>query len=85
MGQNYVGKYFPRMGNNILFVLPTNRLLQEKDVEATTCHQLEVLQLMKMREKTYHNLILHLLMWWRLMRSIIRSFAGLSRLIHQVR
>ena len=40
-GKSYVGEYFQKMGKNVLFVVrlfvvPTNRLLQEKDVEATT-------------------------------------------------
>ena len=35
-GKSYVGEYFQKMGKNVLFVVPTNRLLQEKEVEATT-------------------------------------------------
>ena len=35
-GKSYVGEYFQQMGKNVLFVVPTNRLLQEKEVEATT-------------------------------------------------
>ena len=35
-GKSYIGEYFQKMGKNVLFVVPTNRLLQEKEVEATT-------------------------------------------------
>ena len=35
-GKSYIGEYFQNMGKNVLFVVPTNRLLQEKEVEATT-------------------------------------------------
>ena len=35
-GKSYIGEYFQKMGYNVLFVVPTNRLLQEKEVEATT-------------------------------------------------
>ena len=35
-GKSYIGEYFQKLGYNVLFVVPTNRLLQEKDVEATT-------------------------------------------------
>ena len=29
-GKNYIGECFQKLGNNVLFVVPTNRLLQEK-------------------------------------------------------
>ena len=29
-GKNYIGEYFQKLGNNVLFVVPTTRLLQEK-------------------------------------------------------
>ena len=35
-GKSYIGEYFQKMGKNVLFVVPTNRLLQEKEVKATT-------------------------------------------------
>ena len=35
-GKSYIGEHFQKMGKNVLFVVPTNRLLQEKEVEATT-------------------------------------------------
>ena len=35
-GKSYIGEYFQKLGYNVLFVVPTNRLLQEKEVEATT-------------------------------------------------
>ena len=35
-GKSYIGEYFQKMGKNVLFVVPTNKLLQEKEVEATT-------------------------------------------------
>ena len=35
-GKSYIGEYFQKLGYNVLFVVPTNRLLQEKQVEATT-------------------------------------------------
>ena len=35
-GKSYIGEYFQKMGKNLLFVVPTNRLLKEKEVEATT-------------------------------------------------
>ena len=35
-GKSYIGEYFQKMAKNVLFVVPTNRLLQEKEVEATT-------------------------------------------------
>ena len=35
-GKSYIGEYFRKLGYNVLFVVPTNRLLQEKEVEATT-------------------------------------------------
>ena len=35
-GKSYIGEYFQHMNKNVLFVVPTNRLLQEKEVEATT-------------------------------------------------
>ena len=35
-GKSYIGEYFQKMNCNVLFVVPTNRLLQEKEVEATT-------------------------------------------------
>ena len=35
-GKSDIGEYFQKMGKNGLFVVPTNRLLQEKEVEATT-------------------------------------------------
>ena len=35
-GKSYIGEYFQKMNYNVLFVVPTNRLLQEKEVEATT-------------------------------------------------
>ena len=35
-GKRYTGEHFQQMGNNVIFVVPTDRLLQEKDVEATT-------------------------------------------------
>ena len=35
-GKSYIGEYFQKMGKNVLLVVPTNRLLQEKEVEATT-------------------------------------------------
>ena len=35
-GKNYIGEYFQKLGYNVLFVVPTNRLLQETEVEATT-------------------------------------------------
>ena len=35
-GKSYIGEYFQKTGENVLFVVPTNRLLQEKEVEATT-------------------------------------------------
>ena len=34
--KSYIGEYFQKLGYNVLFVVPTNRLLQEKEVEATT-------------------------------------------------
>ena len=35
-GKSYIGEHFQKMGKNVLFVVPTNRLLQEKEVEAAT-------------------------------------------------
>ena len=35
-GKSYIGEYFQKMGKTVLFVVPTNRLLLEKEVEATT-------------------------------------------------
>ena len=35
-GKRYISEYFQNMGKKVLFVVPTNRLLQEKEVEATT-------------------------------------------------
>ena len=35
-GKSDIGEYFQKLGKNVLFVVPTNRLLQEKEVEATT-------------------------------------------------
>ena len=35
-GKSYIGEYFQKLGYNVLFVVPTNRLLQEKGVAATT-------------------------------------------------
>ena len=38
-GKSYIGQYFQKMNNNVLFVVPTNRQLQEiqdKGIEATT-------------------------------------------------
>ena len=35
-GKSYIGDHFQKLGYNVLFVVPTNRLLQEKEVEATT-------------------------------------------------
>ena len=35
-GKSYVGEYFQKLGYNVLFVVPTHRLLQEKEVEAKT-------------------------------------------------
>ena len=35
-GKSYIGDYFQQFGKNVLFVVPNNRLLQEKEVEATT-------------------------------------------------
>ena len=35
-GKSYIGEYFQTMNYNVLFLVPTNRLLQEKEVEATT-------------------------------------------------
>ena len=35
-GKSYIGEYFQKLGYNVLFVVPTNRLLQEKEVNATT-------------------------------------------------
>ena len=35
-GKGYIGEYFQKMGKNALFVVPTSRLLTEKDVEAAT-------------------------------------------------
>ena len=35
-GKSHIGEYFQKMGKTVLFVVPTNRLLQEKEVEATT-------------------------------------------------
>ena len=35
-GKSYIGEYFLKMGKNVLFAVPTNGLLQEKAVEATT-------------------------------------------------
>ena len=39
-GKSYTGEYFQKLGYNVLFVVPTNRLLQEKEVEATTYNKL---------------------------------------------
>ena len=39
-GKSYLGEYFQKMGKNVLFVVPTNRFLQEKEVEATTYNKL---------------------------------------------
>ena len=35
-GKSYIAEYFSKLDKNVLFVVPTNRLLQEKQVEATT-------------------------------------------------
>ena len=35
-GKSYIGEYFQKLGYNVLVVVPTNRLLQEKEVNATT-------------------------------------------------
>ena len=35
-GKSYIGEYFQKICKNVLFVVPANRLLQEKEVEATT-------------------------------------------------
>ena len=39
-GKSYIGEYFQKVGKNVLFVVPTNRLLQEKEVEATTYNKI---------------------------------------------
>ena len=41
-GKSYIGEYFQTMGKNVLFVVPTNRLLQEKELEATTYNSIAV-------------------------------------------
>ena len=35
-GKSYIAEYLPKLDKNVLFVVPTNRLLEEKQVEATT-------------------------------------------------
>ena len=35
-GKSYIAEYFSKLDKNVLFVVPTNRLLQEKQVGATT-------------------------------------------------
>ena len=35
-GKSYIAEHFSKLGKRVLFVVPTNRLLQEKSVDATT-------------------------------------------------
>ena len=35
-GKSHIGEYFRKKGKNLLFAVPTKRILQEKEVEATT-------------------------------------------------
>ena len=35
-GKSYIGQYFNKLGKNVLFVVPHNRLSQEIEGEATT-------------------------------------------------
>ena len=35
-GKSFIGEYFTQMNKRVLFVVPTNRLLQGKEVDAVT-------------------------------------------------
>ena len=69
-GKSYIGEYFQKMNYNVLFVVPTNRLLQEKEVEATTYNMFLALPFMKMPERNCHSMITRHLISLYLMKYI---------------
>ena len=89
-GKSYIGEFFQKMGKNVLFVVPTKRLLQEKEVEATTYNKffsiavheavgeklpLENEVFQVLGSKApYRCLIIPLSMWWCLTRFICLTY-----------
>ena len=74
MGKSYTGEHFQQMGKNVIFVVPTDRLYKKRMWKQQPITGFPALLFMKMWEKRCQSLIITLLMWWCLMRSICLTY-----------